>query len=202
MARRTDPRVTLLRELLPELLRRATQNADVKGAIMHAAGRLARAIEEDRPRRITEDWLDGVIGLRCQDGSHPVHPGPRYRRKTRPQEEEATQVTEQHYEWRCPRCRAINNHHGDGECRNTAVGAASLCDGLVCECWEWDPDRELRAQLSDHGTSLANRCENAVCYHCGWNGELPKLPFDPTKLKGWAKKAYDAGWRPPDGWTQ
>lgn len=93
-------------------------------------------------------------------------------------------------EWKCPECGAKPNKHGKGG--NTACqyreGRIGSCEGLICEC---DGDTG-----KDHGQIKSDVCENARCYHCGWGGRMPPTAIDPSKLRGWQKKAWDAGWRP------
>lgn len=93
--------------------------------------------------------------------------------------------------WACPKCGADANAHGKGgadKCRKNQYGRE--CQGFLCEC-ESDASE-------DHGESHEDPCPEANCYHCGWGGQFPMKPL---KLKGWAKTAWDAGWRPPAGWT-
>jgi len=94
--------------------------------------------------------------------------------------------------WACPKCGAEPGKHGkggDSKCEYTQGGGGGCC-GFLCEC---DGD-----DTPEHGSSYADPCGNAVCYHCGWYGVFPKLP---GKLPAWAKKALAEGWTPPDGWT-
>ena len=96
--------------------------------------------------------------------------------------------------WACPECGATPDNHGKGgeercDGRRTSAG----CGGFVCEC---DADTD-----SGHGDSADDPCHNATCYHCGWGGTFPPPPFNPKSLKGWAKQAWAAGWKPPAGWT-
>lgn len=87
--------------------------------------------------------------------------------------------------WKCPKCSAPANGCGKGgQCRGGA------CLGLLCEC-------PSGGGGSKHGTE-SDPCPNANCYHCEWGGVFPPPKF---KLKGWAKTAWDAGWRPPAGWS-
>lgn len=93
--------------------------------------------------------------------------------------------------WACPRCGAtpagckgakktiplVEGHH------------LNTCMGFICEC-----THEIG---ENHGEDISDACHHALCYHCGWGGTFPPLLF---KLTGWAKKAWDAGWRPPAGW--
>lgn len=92
--------------------------------------------------------------------------------------------------WRCPQCKAPTHKHGSGEC----LARGTDCEGLICECY-------VETNAKTHGYSDDDPCPNAACYHCGWGGTVPPPPFDPAKLKGWAKTAWAAGWRPPAGWT-
>ncbi len=94
-------------------------------------------------------------------------------------------------EWKCPRCSATP----DGGCKGTKKTIEPIhrnrdCMGFVCEC--------SGDTVSTHGESANDPCPSATCHHCGWGGTFPPLPF---KLTGWAKKARDAGWRPPEGWS-
>lgn len=92
--------------------------------------------------------------------------------------------------WACPKCGSSPDVHGKGgtsKCQYTD-GQPGHCYGFVCEC---DGD-------ADHGNTVDDPCTTANCYHCGWGGTFPVPDF---KLTGWAKKAWDAGWRPPKGWT-
>jgi hypothetical protein len=50
----------------------------------------------------------------------------------------------------------------------------------------------------EHGEHLGAQCPEAYCYHCGWGGHFPPTP---KKAPSWAKKAMEAGWHPPQGWT-
>lgn len=90
--------------------------------------------------------------------------------------------------WACPKCGADANEHGDKK-KSICGDSRGGCMGFICEC-ESDTD-------SDHGDSPATACPNANCYHCGWGGTFPPAPLN---LKGWAKTAWAAGWRPPAGW--
>ena len=94
--------------------------------------------------------------------------------------------------WACPKCGAKANKHGKGgasACQYNGEGPD--CCGFLCECMTDDPG---------HGDTADNPCPEANCYHCGWGGTFPVPTFDAKKLKGWAKQAYDAGWKPPAGW--
>jgi hypothetical protein len=93
-------------------------------------------------------------------------------------------------EFRCPKCGALSNEHGDpkkDDCCQDADGPS--CNGFLCECD--DDGTEL------HGTTYAYPCPEANCYHCGWGGKFPKPP---GKWPPWTKKAIEAGWKPPEGW--
>ena len=87
--------------------------------------------------------------------------------------------------WSCPRCGAKANKCGKGgrEACKYLEGVEGDCNGFLCEC---DVDGEL------HGMTLLDQCQEANCYHCGWGGQFPLS----NELKGWQKKAWDAGWRP------
>lgn len=89
-------------------------------------------------------------------------------------------------EWKCPKCGAGAGDHGRGEC---VTDRGMGCEGLICECDDHGS--------KDHGEHPNNPCPNANCYHCGWGGTLPVPEY---KFKGWAKKAWEAGWRPPADW--
>jgi hypothetical protein len=96
-------------------------------------------------------------------------------------------------EFRCPKCGAPPHKHGKGgaeKCQERTV--ASDCEGLICEC---DSEDEPCSGEDDHGTSFANPCRNANCYHCGWGGTIPAKP---KGLEAWEKKALAAGWTPPE----
>lgn len=96
--------------------------------------------------------------------------------------------------WKCPECGAGFEKHGKGGERSCQCRSEDgTCQGLVCECGS-------NSSSKSHGCSQDDPCEEARCYHCGWEGRMPPLPFDPRKLKGWQKKAFDAGWNPPAGW--
>jgi hypothetical protein len=93
--------------------------------------------------------------------------------------------------WACPRCGADANKHGKGgsdKCLES--GSGRECQGFLCECDNDEPSE-------DHGQTHEDPCPSANCYHCGWYGVFP---LKPAKLKGWAKTAWEAGWRPPAGW--
>ena len=96
--------------------------------------------------------------------------------------------------WACPRCGAEPEKHGKGG-ESRCNYDSTPCYGFVCEC-ERDTDDET------HGTTR-EPCPVANCHHCGWGGTFPLPPpkFDPKKLRGWAKTAWGAGWRPPTGWS-
>lgn len=111
-------------------------------------------------------------------------------------------------EWKCPRCRAVAHVHGRGPCAEGAP-ESEHCAGFLCHCEAKGNDGpEVKAFL--HGMVESNKCHNAQCSHCGWAGTSPAnaldymlgAAIDPTKLKGWAKKAYEAGWVPPPNWKQ
>lgn len=90
--------------------------------------------------------------------------------------------------WACPKCGATPDAHGRGPCE-TRYGE---CLGFLCEC--------ACDTADDHGEHADDPCASAACYHCGWAGTFPVPAVDPKKLKGWAKQAWTAGWRPPLGW--
>lgn len=87
--------------------------------------------------------------------------------------------------WACPKCGAVANEHGKGECQDEQGHTG--CLGFICEC-EGD-------QANDHGESFSDPCKYANCYHCGWGGTFPKKP---NGLATWEKKALDAGWKMPE----
>ena len=91
--------------------------------------------------------------------------------------------------WACPKCGATHEKHGAGgsdKCKDRYQRDQD-CQGLVCECDDWDSGDE-------HGASFEHPCPNAVCYHCDWEGRFPPIP---KKLAPWEKKALEAGWMPP-----
>ena len=87
--------------------------------------------------------------------------------------------------WACPTCGAEAHKHGRGG-SDACVAREGRCDGFVCECDDFEG--------GDHGVCFANPCTNAVCCHCGWQGQFPPKP---KGLQAWEKKALDAGWTPP-----
>jgi hypothetical protein len=119
------------------------------------------------------------------------------------------------FPWKCPKCGAPVHGHGKGgedACQYKPQSASCQglsCEGLLCEC-------EYEGDMSDHGQTEDNVCENAHCYHCGWTGSMPQVMIGlakregalrkavlPTGVlpagaprRGWQKKAWDAGWRP------
>ena len=95
--------------------------------------------------------------------------------------------------WACPQCGTdyAGNHSSPEEtekCRHRSMAGCQF----TCEC-----DHDV---AKEHGDSLADRCMNASCDHCGWYGEFPPIPWKKKDLPAWAKKALDAGWTPPKGW--
>jgi len=91
------------------------------------------------------------------------------------------------YPWKCPKCNAPANGHGEGgrdECQARPYGGP--CGGFLCECDDDGTD--------GHGESLAHQCTDAHCYHCGWQGTYPKPP---NGLQAWEKKALAEGWTMP-----
>jgi hypothetical protein len=98
--------------------------------------------------------------------------------------------------WACPNCGAGANERGRADARpmngmdREAREHTGSCDGLLCDC----ADEGTRG----HGESFENPCLEANCYYCGWGGSMPVRP---KKLPAWAKKALDAGFNPPSGWT-
>lgn len=109
-------------------------------------------------------------------------------------------VKTQKVKWACPSCGAREHKHGEGgaDACEDMHAPASGCEGFICECIELS-SYDTRAEAKDHGQP-SNPCGNARCYHCGWEGEFPVPTYCPAALKGWARKAWDAGWRPPVGW--
>ena len=103
--------------------------------------------------------------------------------------------------WACPRCGAKANKHGKpaNACKDSRT--LTGCTGFICECDSVFDAELTAAEMKAHGESAEAACPNAECYHCGWSGTFPARAFDPAKLKGWAKQAYEAGWRPPAGWS-
>lgn len=87
--------------------------------------------------------------------------------------------------WACPKCGAKPDIHS-----KKCSSHNGCCLGFVCECDD--------SQDGEHGETHDDPCKFANCYCCGWGGTFPVPDF---KLTGWAKKAWDAGWRPPKGWT-
>ena len=85
--------------------------------------------------------------------------------------------------WQCPKCGATENQCGRGVCKIHSPP----CAGLLCECPNEEPSKE-------HGESFADRCTDAICYHCGWAGQMPPTP---KGIAPWEKKALEAGWKPP-----
>ena len=88
--------------------------------------------------------------------------------------------------WRCPKCGI-----GPKECKGKArenCKASHGCSGFICEC---PVDAEA------HGTTHADPCTDAACYHCGWAGTFP---IPPRGIKKWEREALAAGWTPPAGW--
>lgn len=96
-------------------------------------------------------------------------------------------------EWKCPKCSAPHGKHGNGGGAKCQARTTRMCGGFYCDC-----DYET---ADGHGESHADPCQMATCDHCGWMGTFPIPLFDEKKLKGWAKTAWAAGWRPPEWWT-
>lgn len=93
-------------------------------------------------------------------------------------------------EWKCPKCGAKAHEHGPNRkerCEYNPGGKE--CEGFLCECSDEGGEQ--------HGLTHADPCPEANCYCCGWGGTFPL----PAKAKGWEKKALEAGWTPPEGWT-
>lgn len=95
-------------------------------------------------------------------------------------------------EFKCPKCGAPPHQHGSGGDDKCIARASGGCEGLICDC---DPEYLPASNDPDHGTSFANPCTEANCYHCGWGGTVPRKP---KGLQAWEKKALDAGWSPPE----
>jgi len=88
--------------------------------------------------------------------------------------------------WACPKCHVTADGHSQSE------ACPSGCVGFLCEC-------PTEADSETHGTP-DDPCPTARCWHCSWTGTFPKKVV-PKELKGWSKTAWNAGWRPPHGWT-
>ena len=91
------------------------------------------------------------------------------------------------HEWRCPKCRTTVELCGDPHKAIHAHPRDSMCGGFICEC-----DDEGGTQ---HGEVLSDPCTEAHCYHCGWIGTFPAPP---KGMQAWEKKAFEAGWTPPN----
>ena len=92
--------------------------------------------------------------------------------------------------WACPKCGATDTEHGKGgagEC--VRPDGHGRCGGFLCRC-----EGEGAAA---HGTTVADPCPNARCYHCKWGGTFP---VPPKRAAPWEKNALAAGWTPPRGW--
>lgn len=93
--------------------------------------------------------------------------------------------------WGCPKCHVTaDGHVASAICPNG-------CVGFLCECEAGDGLLQMDIDSDTHGT-LDNPCQTAHCRHCDWQGVFPKKVV-PKELKGWAKTAWNAGWRPPLG---
>jgi hypothetical protein len=99
--------------------------------------------------------------------------------------------------WECPNCGATANKCGRKGAKAMSGLAVhdldhnpEICMGLICECSSEGDD-------PDHGETFSHPCSEAICYHCGWVGEMPQKP---KRLLPWERKALDAGWEPPPGW--
>ena len=95
-------------------------------------------------------------------------------------------------EWACPECgMGFEPEHTAAE-KEQCSSVFGTCGGFICEC-----DHVVD---KGHGDSLADRCLNASCGHCGWGGEFPPIPWTKKDLPTWAKTALNEGWAPPKGW--
>ena len=100
--------------------------------------------------------------------------------------------------WKCPNCGAAAHGCGRKGAKPRNIRADDMdhkpgsCEGLLCECEDDGAD-------PTHGVEFSNPCYDAVCYHCGWGGEMPPRP---KKIKPWEKSALDNGWSPPAGWAE
>ena len=100
--------------------------------------------------------------------------------------------------WQCPQCKAIPNTHGrTPECKQGLQQVG--CSGFTCNCWAHNLEN-AETEAQDHGRVITNPCHHAECAHCGWSGTFPYV-FDQKTLPGWAKTAWAAGWKPPEGWA-
>lgn len=71
-------------------------------------------------------------------------------------------------EWKCPKCGALADKHGKGGEAKCATSIRSMgCSGFLCECSDEDG--------KDHGLTTKDRCYNARCYHCDWQGVFPPV---------------------------
>lgn len=95
------------------------------------------------------------------------------------------------FDFKCPKCGAEPHKHGAGQCDYDS--RTIDCEGLICECEDWEDDNPLSEQPG-HGETLSNPCKNAHCCHCDWSGTVPKKP---AGLQSWEKKALEAGWTMP-----
>jgi hypothetical protein len=96
--------------------------------------------------------------------------------------------------WTCPKCGLDQDGCKKGSKERSVCGSPGGfdgCSGFICECTV--PGNEE----ADHGMTYGMPCQDAHCYHCGWQGVFPKPPKKP---KDWEKKALAAGWQPPKGW--
>jgi len=76
--------------------------------------------------------------------------------------------------WRCPKCFAGYQTHGEGPCKYKRLPAQAIeCEGLICKCGS-DPHN-----VRTHGMP-SSPCRKAHCHHCGWTGQFPvPLPKAP-----------------------
>jgi hypothetical protein len=91
--------------------------------------------------------------------------------------------------FKCPKCGALPHKHGKGGKRECISREDEACEGLICDCDDYE-----RSNEKNHGTSFLNPCHEANCYHCGYGGVMPQKP---KGLEMWEKKALEAGWAPP-----
>jgi hypothetical protein len=97
------------------------------------------------------------------------------------------------FEWKCPKCSAPANNHGEGgrERCDDRMSRSGPCFGFLCECID---NGRCESTGLNHGEVLSDPCKEAHCFHCGWVGTFPKPP---KKAQDWEKKALAAGWAPP-----
>lgn len=100
-------------------------------------------------------------------------------------------MTSEKKKWACPKCDAPHAAHGKGGAKkcHDPLHTDAECQGFICDCDAFDDASD------QHGESFSDICFNAVCYHCGWSGQMPEVP---KKVAPWEKKALLAGWMPPE----